>query len=88
MLRLRLRVQVFNGREIELDRLHAVVQRRGGYEAVTEDRAWREIANVLDVSEEGRCCGVEAAQAAAATIAAVVALPSAGTVLCWMCRAG
>lgn len=41
---------VFNGQEVELDRLHAVVTRRGGYTAVTEDRSWREIANVLDVS--------------------------------------
>lgn len=40
---------VFNGREVELDRLHALVQRRGGYDAVTEDRGWREVANALDV---------------------------------------
>lgn len=40
---------VLNGREVELDRLHALVQRRGGYEAVTEERGWREVANALDV---------------------------------------
>lgn len=41
---------VFGGKEIELDRLHAIVQRRGGYTTVTEERGWREVANVLDVS--------------------------------------
>ena len=47
---------VFNGREVELDRLHALVRRRGGHAAVTADRAWREIANALDVRRprEGR----------------------------------
>lgn len=44
---------VFGGREVELDRLHAIVQRRGGYTAVTEERGWREVANVLDVSPFG-----------------------------------
>lgn len=53
---------VFNGRDIELDRFHAAVARRGGYEAVTEDRGWRDIANVLDV----RACWGAAAAAVAA----------------------
>lgn len=48
---------VFNGREIELDRFHAAVAHRGGYAAVTEDRGWREIANVLDVSTHTPVCG-------------------------------
>lgn len=48
---------VFNGQEIELDRFHSVVARRGGYEAVTEDKSWREIANVLDVSGIRLCGG-------------------------------
>jgi len=48
---------VFGGKEIELDRLHAIVQRRGGYEAVTGDRGWREVANILDVS--ARAAGVD-----------------------------
>jgi hypothetical protein len=48
---------VFNGQEVELDRLHALVARRGGYDAVTEDKGWREVANVLDVSGgKGRLC--------------------------------
>lgn len=49
---------VFNGREIELDRFHAAVAHRGGYAAVTEDRGWREIANVLDVSTHTHVVGV------------------------------
>ena len=45
---------VFGGKKVELDRLHAIVSRRGGYEAVTEERGWREVANVLDVRGAGR----------------------------------
>ena len=48
---------VFNGREIELDRFHAAVAHRGGYTAVTEDRGWREIANVLDVRQHPQARG-------------------------------
>lgn len=53
---------VFNGQEVQLDRLHALVARRGGYDAVTEDKGWREIANVLDVSgREGSVVGAQQA---------------------------
>lgn len=62
---------VFNGREIELDRFHAAVAHRGGYAAVTEDRGWREIANVLDVSAHpgGQRQGLACLGAGAAAVA-------------------
>ena len=37
-----------------LDRLHALVARRGGYDAVSEERGWRDTANALDVSKAQR----------------------------------
>ena len=35
---------------MELYRLASVVGRRGGYEAVTAAKEWREVAVILDVS--------------------------------------
>ncbi|PNH00216.1 Lysine-specific demethylase lid, partial [Tetrabaena socialis] len=37
----------FLGRDICISVLHRAVQRRGGYEAVTEHKQWREVAKVL-----------------------------------------
>ncbi len=39
----------YAGQEIDLYRFHRLVQRRGGYQAVTEDKAWREVASALQV---------------------------------------
>lgn len=39
-----------NGRELDLYKLFRVVSRRGGYEKVSETKAWREVCKLLQVS--------------------------------------
>lgn len=42
---------VFAGVEIELFKFFKAVQRRGGYEAVSRDRKWRDIARIVKVPQ-------------------------------------
>lgn len=41
---------VFSGQELDLFKLHRVVSRRGGYDAVTESKGWKEVARIIGVS--------------------------------------
>ena len=43
---------VINGELIDLSRLYRVVSRRGGYHAVSAQKAWRDIAGILEVSRD------------------------------------
>lgn len=40
---------MFNGREVDLYRLFKVVAKRGGYERVSESKAWKEVCRILQV---------------------------------------
>jgi hypothetical protein len=42
---------VFGGVEVELYRFFTAVRRRGGYEAVSRDRRWRDIARILKIPQ-------------------------------------
>ena len=41
-----------SGREVDLYKLFRIVQRRGGYDAVSESKTWREICRILQVSHQ------------------------------------
>jgi histone demethylase JARID1 len=41
---------VFAGKEIDLLRMYKAVARRGGYAAVTDDKKWKDIVRILQVS--------------------------------------
>ena len=43
----------FGGQEVDLYRLYRLVSRRGDYQTVTDDKGWRDIANILGVSARG-----------------------------------
>lgn len=45
----------YAGQEVDLYRLSRLVQRRGGYQVVTDDKAWREVAGALEVGLLPRC---------------------------------
>jgi [histone H3]-trimethyl-L-lysine4 demethylase len=41
----------FAGQEIDIYRLYRVVSKRGGYQKVTDDKAWRDVVSALQVSK-------------------------------------
>jgi histone demethylase JARID1 len=43
----------FAGQEIDLYRLHRLVNKRGGYQVVTEEKGWRDVATALQVRGPG-----------------------------------
>lgn len=45
----RKRNPTFSGREIELFKFHKIVEKRGGYVACCEQKAWRDVARLLGV---------------------------------------
>lgn len=52
---------MFAGQEIDLYRLYRLVQKRGGYDAVNEDKSWKDIVACLQVSEASGdhfCCSL------------------------------
>ncbi|GLI58863.1 hypothetical protein VaNZ11_000628 [Volvox africanus] len=44
----------FLGKDIDIFVLHRAVKKRGGYELVTEQKKWREVAKVLQINEKGQ----------------------------------
>ncbi|GIL70386.1 hypothetical protein Vretifemale_988, partial [Volvox reticuliferus] len=44
----------FLGKDIDIFVLHRAVKKRGGYESVTEQKKWREVAKVLQINEKGQ----------------------------------
>lgn len=44
---------VYKGQAVPLHRLASVVNRRGGYDAVTAAKEWRELAGILEVEDRG-----------------------------------
>ena len=38
------------GEELDLAKLHRIVTRRGGYDRVCENRLWKEVARIMQVS--------------------------------------
>ncbi|KXZ47406.1 hypothetical protein GPECTOR_35g844 [Gonium pectorale] len=42
------------GKDVDIYVLYRAVNRRGGYEAVTEQKKWKEVAKVLQISEKGQ----------------------------------
>ena len=41
---------MLNGREVDLFRLQKVVNRRGGYQKVSDSKSWKEVCRILQVS--------------------------------------
>jgi histone demethylase JARID1 len=41
---------ILNGTSIDLPKLHKAVQKRGGYQAVIDDKKWKEVARIVGVS--------------------------------------
>lgn len=59
----KLKAPVYCGQDIDLFRMYRAVQRRGGYQKVTEERLWKDVAKILKVSRpclppEASCLGV------------------------------
>jgi hypothetical protein len=48
---------VFNNQEVDLYRLYRTVEKRGGYAAISERKAWKEIAGALQIEDKGNNAG-------------------------------
>lgn len=48
---------VFNNQEVDLYRLYRTVEKRGGYGVISERKAWREIAQALQIEDKGNNAG-------------------------------
>jgi len=48
---------VFNEQEVDLYRLYRVVEKRGGYDAISERKSWKEVAEALEIADKGNNAG-------------------------------